>query len=219
MKKIQIIIVDDHAIVRDGIKSILSFYKDVQVIGLAANFDELSALLDTQTVDVVLLDIEMPGKSGLEIAAFLEENSPEIKKIIMSAFINYDNILSAIDAGVLAIMPKDINEDELYFAIKKAVAGEHHYSSYVNSLIVKNYVQKDKIPPKYQEKNTVQLSEREIEVIQAFSDGLSYKEIAERLFISPRTVESHKNRILNKLSLFTIIDLVKYGIKNDLVNY
>jgi DNA-binding NarL/FixJ family response regulator len=219
MKRIQIIIVDDHAIVRDGIKSILSFYKEIEVLGLAANFDELMALLDKHTVDIVLLDIEMPGKSGLEIAAFLQEKSPEIKKIIMSAFINYENVLSAIDAGVLAIMPKDINEDELYFAIKKAVAGEHHYSSYVNSLIVKNYIQKDKIPPKYQENNSVHLSEREIEVIQAFSDGLSYKEIADRLFISPRTVESHKNRILDKLGLFTIIDLVKYAIKNNLIDY
>jgi DNA-binding NarL/FixJ family response regulator len=219
MKRIKIIIVDDHAIVRDGIKSILSFYKELKVVGQAKNFDELCVLLEKTSVDIIMLDIEMQGENGLEIAKILQEKSPEIKKIIMSAYINYDNIFSDIDAGVLAILPKDVNEDELYFAIKKAISGEHHYSSYVNSLIVKSYLQKEKIPPKYIEKETVHLSEREIEVIQAFSDGLSYKEIATRLFISPRTVESHKNRILDKLELFSIIDLVKYGIKNDLVNY
>ena len=217
MSKISVIIVDDHAIVRDGIKAMLSFYQDVYVVGAASSFDQLVSLIETEIPNVVILDIEMPGKNGIEIAAILQKEYPSVKKIILSAHITPDTISDAIDAGVVSILPKDSNEDELYLSISKAYNGEHHYSNFVSEIILKNYLKKDKIELDVNQEKLKELSDREIEIIVAFGDGLSYKEIGEKLFISPRTVESHKNRILEKLELNTIIDLVKFGIKYDLI--
>ena len=217
MKRTKIIIVDDHAIVRDGLKAILSFFKEFEVVGTASSYENLLELLKTNSPDVMLLDIEIPGKDGLEIAAIIQEEYPNIRKLILSAHITLENINRAVDAGVLAILPKDTSEDELHHAILMAINGEHYYSNYVSDIILKDYLHPEKISSKYDAKDNVVLSEREIEIIQAFSDGLKYKEIGEKLFISPRTVESHKNRIMDKLNLFTIMDLVKYGIKNSLI--
>jgi two-component system response regulator NreC len=217
MNKISVIIVDDHAIVRDGITAMLSFYQNIDVIGAASSYEHLVSLLDIKTPDVVILDIEMPGKSGIEIATILQKDYPSIKKIILSAHITPDTISDAVDAGVVSILPKDSNEDELYLSISKASKGEHHYSNFVSDIILKNYLDKNKIGLDTNKEKISELSDREIEIIVAFGDGLSYKEIGEKLFISPRTVESHKNRILEKLELNTIIDLVKFGIKYDLI--
>jgi DNA-binding NarL/FixJ family response regulator len=217
MNKISVIIVDDHAIVRDGITAMLSFYQNIDVIGAASSYEHLVSLLDNKTPDVIILDIEMPDKNGIEIATILQKDYPRIKKIILSAHITPNTISDAVDAGVVSILPKDSNEDELYLSISKASLGEHHYSNFVSDIILKNYLNKNKIELDTNIEKISELSEREIEIIVAFGDGLSYKEIGEKLFISPRTVESHKNRILEKLKLNTIIDLVKFGIKNDLI--
>ncbi len=219
MKKKSLIIVDDHAIVRSGIKALLSFFEDIDIIGDAADLDELLKLLNNSIPDVILLDIELPKTSGLEIAAILQSEYPQIKKIILSAYITSDTISEAVDAGVVAILPKDCSEDELYLAINKAYNGDHYYSNYVNDIILKNYLKKDKISEEYSINLINELSEREFEIISAFGDGLSYKEIGEKLHISPRTVESHKNRIFHKLNLYTIIDLVKFGIRNNIIEF
>ena len=214
----RIIIVDDHAIVRNGIKAILSFFKDISVIETASNFTELEDHIKNELPDVIILDIEMPEMDGITIAGILQDKYPEIKKIILSAHITDENIYDAVEAGVLAILPKDSNEDELHLAICKAYNGDHYYSNFVQELVLKNYLTNHKKDNKSSQQDTDCLSEREMEIIKAFGDGLSYKEIADKLFISPRTVESHKNRILEKLKLHTIIDLVKFGIKNNIIN-
>ncbi|HNQ68803.1 MAG TPA: response regulator transcription factor [Bacteroidales bacterium] len=217
MNKKKVIIVDDHAIVRNGIKVLLSVFNDIKVINTASNYSELENQISTELPDIILLDIEMPEMDGISIAAILQDKYPEIKKIILSAQITEQNISDAIEAGVLALLPKDTDEDELYLAICKAYVGDHYYSNFVQELVLKNYLSNHKKDTDNNQKDVESLSSREIEIIQEFGNGLSYKEIADKLFISPRTVESHKNRILEKLNLNTIIDLVKYGIKNDLI--
>jgi DNA-binding NarL/FixJ family response regulator len=125
--------VDDHAIVRNGIKALLSFFDDVEIIGDAESYDALNILLDKNIPDIILLDIEIPKVNGLQIASILQDKFPQIKKIILSAYINPDTISEAVDAGVVAILPKDSSEDELYLAINKAFEGEHYYSNYVST--------------------------------------------------------------------------------------
>jgi len=217
MNKKKVIIVDDHAIVRNGIKALLSVFNDIEVIDTAANYSELKNQISSELPDIIILDIEMPEMDGISIAAILQVNNPEIKKIILSAHITDQNIYDAIDAGVLAILPKDADEDELYTAICKAYNGDYFYDNFVQELVLKNYLSHHKNDTDNNQKVLESLSSREIEIIQEFGNGLSYKEIANKLFISPRTVESHKNRILEKLNLNTIIDLVKFGIKNEII--
>jgi DNA-binding NarL/FixJ family response regulator len=217
MNKIKIVIVDDHSIVCEGIKAMLSFYNDLDVIGTFNSFSNLKLFLAKQVPDVIILDIEIPEVNGLQIAEILNNDFPKIKKIILSAFINPETISQAIEAGVVSILPKDTNEDELHHAIIKAVQGENYYSSFVSKVILKNYLTKDKVEKRIEICKLNDLSTREIEIIRAFGEGLSYKEIGDNLNISPRTVESHKNRILIKLELHTIIDIVKFGIKSDII--
>lgn len=217
MDKIKIVLVDDHEIVRDGVKALLSLNKKVDIIGEASCSDDFFELLKSNTPNIVILDIEMPGISGLEIAKILEERHPEIRKILLSANIDEANISKAIENGVLGILPKNCSHNDLSSAIDKACAGEAYYNKFVTDILIKNYIKRNTLGKKYEQNLAIELSEREIEVIRCFADGLIYKEIAEKLCISPRTVESHKVNILQKLNLNTIIDLVKYAIKNDIV--
>lgn len=218
MNKVTVIIVDDHEIVREGIKLLLSTNKTVKVIGEASNDKEFFDLLKVENPDVVILDIEMPGMDGLQISEILEDDYPQIKKILLSANIDETTIPIAIDKGVLGILPKNCSHNDLNSAIEKANKGEPYYNRYVTDLLIKSYVDKSNIGNKFEKKSKVELSEREVEVIKCFSDGMIYKEIADQLNISPRTVESHKNNILKKLELNTVIDLVKYAIKNEIVS-
>ncbi len=217
MGTVKIFLVDDHTIIRDGIRALLSLDSDFEVTGEASGWDELELLLQKKQPDLIILDIEMPGKSGLEIAETLQDSHPEIRKIILSANVDSETVYEAINAGVLSILPKNSNEDELATAIRKAMNGEEYFTHTVAQMIIKNYINKNKISSKYDPKPNILLTEREIEIIRGFSDGLSYKEIGAKLDISPRTVESHKLNILEKLELHTIIDIVKYAIKNNIV--
>lgn len=217
MDKIKIILVDDHDIIRDGIKALLILSKDIEVIGEAGNSEELFELLKETKPDVLILDIELPTLSGLEIANIIQENFSDIKTLILSAKNDENTIFEAINAGVLGILPKTVKSKELTDAIYKVNSGEQFYSDYIADLMIKSYINKSKISKKFEEKKEAELSAREIEVIRCFTDGMIYKEIADKLNISVRTVESHKLNILKKLELKTIIDLVKYAIKNNIV--
>lgn len=216
-ENIKLMLVDDHELVRTGFKSLLMLEKDIELIGEAYDSVSFFQLLVNQNPDVVVLDIEMPGLSGIEIAYKLEEEYPQIKKILLSANITKKSIAEAIDAGVLGILPKTCTKDEFIAAIRKAYIGDAYYNSFVADLIIKDYVNTSVIPSRYENKDA-KLSDRELEVIRCFAEGMIYKEIADKLSISPRTVESHKLNILQKLGLNTIIDLVKYAIKNNIVS-
>ncbi|GAB4301985.1 MAG: response regulator transcription factor [Marinilabiliales bacterium] len=219
MSVIKILLLDDHEIVRDGLKALLIGEPEIKVIGEAGNDVEFFNLLEKQKPDVVILDIELPGKSGIEVAAVLEEKNPEIHKLILSANLDETNIASAINYNVLGILPKSVNRDEFIQAIKTVYKGDQFYSEIIIDLFIKSYVDINKLSKKYQiNTKTNILSEREIEVIRCFAEGMIYKEIADKLNISPRTVESHKVNILKKLKLNNIIDLVKFAIKNHIVS-
>lgn len=217
MNLIKIYLVDDHTVVREGIKSLLSFYPEFLIEGEASCWEELHTLLLKKIPDVVILDIEMPGLNGLEISELLQDSHPQLKKIILSAHVDSDTIYRAVNAGVLSILPKNSTEEDLSTAIKKAIAGEEYYTHHVTQMIIKNYINKNSLGTVYNARPEIQLTDREIEIITGFSDGLSYKEIGARLEISPRTVESHKLNIMDKLGLYTIIDIVKYAIKNNII--
>lgn len=215
---INIVLLDDHELVRQGFKMLLMPEKMIEVIGEASEGNSFFELLKIAKPDVVVMDIEMPGLSGIEIAYKMEVDYPQIKKILLSANINKKSIAEAIDAGVLGILPKNCSRHDFVSAIQKAAIGDAYYNSFVTDLIIRDYVNTSTIPSKYEGSSDAKLSEREIEVVRAFAEGLLYKEIADRLEISPRTVESHKLNILQKLKLNTIIDLVKYAIKNNIVS-
>jgi DNA-binding NarL/FixJ family response regulator len=217
MNKIKLIIVDDHPIVRDGISVLLMNVSNIEIIGEAADSYELDDLLKNIKPDIILMDISMPGESGITITEKLKVKQPDIKIIMLTADVNDNSIFDSLKAGALGYLPKNAKRNEIIDAINNVYEGKEYIAESITSNVLKTYISKARDIKPHDSKHEVELSKREIEIVELFSEGLTYKEIANRLFISTRTVESHKNNILEKLELKTIVDLVKYAIKHNII--
>ncbi|RLD78291.1 MAG: DNA-binding response regulator [Bacteroidetes bacterium] len=214
-KKIKIFIVEDHKIVRDGLKALLLGVKDIEIIAEAATGKAFFEQIEKIHTDIVILDIGLPDMSGIDIARKLILDQPEMKIIILTANTDENSIVQAVKAGVQGFLSKDTPKEEFLEAIRSVQSGEQYFGDAISKIVYKGYINtiKGKQP-----KDKKSLTNRELEVIKLISEGLSYKEIAEKLFISVRTVETHRNNILEKLNLNNNIELVKYAIKNKIVD-
>jgi len=212
MGKIKIILVDDHQMFRDGVKSVLNDEENIDIIGEVGASEDLFELLKLQKPDLIITDISLPGISGIEIAKYISENYPEIKILILSMHSNEEFITKALSVGANGYLPKDTSMNELLDAINTIYKGENYFNKDISNTILKSIINKSKDV----KGNDKCLTKREKEVIALVVEGLSNKEIAEKLFISVRTVDSHKNNIMQKLNLKSSVELVKYAIKNNL---
>ncbi len=214
-KNIKIILVDDHHIVRNGFKALMSDADDISIIGEASSYDELQNILDNNKPHIIVLDISLPGISGIDICAKLKKNMPEIKIIILSMYTSEDFIANAIKSGADGYLPKNTTKKEFLDAIYAVNEGKEYFSKNISDVIMKSFVQKIKTGETPDKKESI-LSARETEVLKLFVNGLTNQEIADKLFISIRTVESHKNHIMQKLELKSTVELVKYAIKHKI---
>lgn len=217
MEKIKVIIIDDHKIIREGIKAILFNHPKIKVVAEGGNEIELKNLMQQHQPDIIIMDIAMPGKSGIELTSWLKENHPSVKVLILTSNSDEESIIASIQAGASGFLHKDSSAEELTAALTLIHEGEGYFSENISKIIYKSYISKVKAIPAENENKSNPLTEREIEIVKHFSNGLSYKEIAAALGISVKTVESHKVNILNKLEIKTTIDLVKYAIKNKII--
>lgn len=215
--KIKVILVEDHVIVRDGIKLILQSENNIEIIGEASSYEELQSLLEVKSPDILIMDISLPDISGIEITSRLKKSNPGIKVIILSMHIKEDFIFNSIKAGTRGYLPKNTSKSDLINAVNTVYKGGEFYSSEVSNIVLKSYIRKVKELPGENEDHTKQLTRREEELLKMFVLGVSNKEIAEKLFISTRTVESHKHHIMNKLKLESNIDLLRFAIKNGII--
>jgi len=215
MKTTKLYIVDDHKIVIDGISSFLLGNTKFELIGSAISAQELFANLKKQTPDILLLDIKLPGLSGIQIAKIVTKEYPNIKIVFLSANLDEESLNDAISAGGVGYFSKDIDEEEFFIGLEKITIGENYFSKGIQPILFGSFSKQANKTSEYKDEI---LSDREIEVIKLFADGLSFKEIAQKLNISTRTVESHKKNILSKLNLKTTVDLVKYAILNGLTS-
>lgn len=211
---IKLHIVEDHKIVRDGIRAMLLGIKDVKLTGESTNGKSFIDELENLSVDIVILDIGLPDISGIKIAEIISEKSPGLKVIILSANADEENINSAVNYGVAGFLSKDASKEEFLEAVRTVYSGEQFFSDSISKILYDSYINiiKEKQLP-----DKKSLTNRETEVIKLISDGYSYKEIAKKLNISARTVETHRNNILEKLELKNNIEIVKYAIKSNLV--
>jgi DNA-binding NarL/FixJ family response regulator len=217
MPSIKIILTEDHQILRDGIKALIAS-ANITISGEASTGQELWKLLDKDLPDIILMDISLPDTSGIELTRLITEKYPEIKVLILSMYTDESFINQAIKAGAKGYLHKNTTREEMLVAIETVYSGNDFYSDNISRIILKNYIDKAKM--NVDEVNNPQeiLSKREIEILKMFAEGFINKEIADRLFISIRTVESHKNHIMQKLSLKTQVELVKYAIRHNLIN-
>jgi DNA-binding NarL/FixJ family response regulator len=211
--KIQVVIVDDHKLVTDCIGLFLKGASPIEVIGVCHSGKDTLVLLKKVKPDVILLDISMPEMSGIQVTEAVKKKYPEIKILILSMHSDYNNISDAIDAGADGYVPKDVSSEELVEAITTVSSGKNYFHSTISDEIVKNYASK-------RQKNSgllPQLTRRELEVLQLFAEGYNNSEIADKLFLSVRTIESHKNHILQKTNMKNSVELIKFAIKNKII--
>jgi DNA-binding NarL/FixJ family response regulator len=215
-KPISIILIDDHQVVRDGLKSMLSGVKDIEIIAQAGTGKELFGILANVQADLLILDIELPDISGLEICNRIADTYPDIRVLILSMYTGEEFIFKALAEGAKGYLPKNTTRDELVEAIYSVAAGKEYYSPLISEIMLKSYIKKAKSKKK-DEINLDEISKRELEVLKMLAEGIPNHEIAEKLFISIRTVESHKSHIMQKLELHTTAELVKFAIRHKLI--
>jgi DNA-binding NarL/FixJ family response regulator len=214
MPEIKLVLTDDHKIVRDGIRAMLLSNKDIRIIGETGTGRELLELLTKLTPDILVLDLILPDITGIELSKQITRNYPSIKILVLSSEIDEETITSTIKNGAFGYLNKDVSGKEFVEAIYSVYNGENYFGQKVSHIIYKSYIRKVKSPG---QPEPVKLTGREREIIQHLSEGLSFKETGDKLCISPRTVENHKNNILEKLGLRNTIELVKYAIKENII--
>jgi DNA-binding NarL/FixJ family response regulator len=218
MEKIHIVLVDDHQIVRDGIKMLLTGEAEFMIVGEAAGYEQLKQILAKVHADVVILDINLQGISGIEITRLLSITHPGLRVLILSMYTNDDFVINAIKAGAKGYLPKNTTRKELIGAVYAIAEGEEYFSEGIASILLKNFVRKAQGGDDSGEGEKDSLSRREIEILGLVASGYSNQQIADKLFISIRTVESHKNHIMQKLKLKSTVDLLKFAIRNNITD-
>jgi DNA-binding NarL/FixJ family response regulator len=217
MNSIKVILTDDHQLVRDGIRSLLKDAKNIEVIDEASDGYELLDKLTVLKPEIIIIDVSMPRLSGIEAIKRITESYPSIKVLVLSMFTSEEYIFNAIKAGAKGYLPKNTSKKELLEAIYSINAGNEYFSDSISNIILKSYIKKAKANDDYSGNKQNVLSSRELEILTLFAEGNTNQEIADKLFISIRTVESHKNHIMQKLELKTLVDLVKFAIKNNII--
>lgn len=214
--KIKVFLVDDHPIVRSGIRSELLKVANIDIVGEASNGKEAIEKAGEINPHVILMDISMPDMNGLEATTILRKKLPKIKIIALSMHDNKNYVMEMIRLGASGYVMKDSSPEELIEAIESVYSDNVYYSRNISESFLKDFTQRIKKSKKafYHEL----LTPREREILIQLANGLSNKKIAEKLFVSVRTVEAHREKIMQKLNLKNLAALTKYAIEEGLVN-
>jgi DNA-binding NarL/FixJ family response regulator len=215
VRRIRVLIVDDHAVVREGIRHVLSTAEGLEVVGEASDGGEALVLVDRFHPDVVVLDLSMPGISGLEVVAKLRTDVPDTKVLVLSIHDQDEYVLESLRAGAHGYLRKDSSPAEIRSAIRRVFEGGSVLSPDVARQI-SSALQNERAQEERQQK-IAQLSAREREVLVEIAKGATSKEIAGRLGISPRTVESHREALTRKLGIRGVAGLTRLAIDLGLI--
>lgn len=213
--KTNIILADDHKIVREGLKNLLSVEWDIEIIGEAENGREALILVIEKKPDLIIMDIGMPELNGVEAAKRIKKESPETKIIALSMHSDKQFVTGMLQAGASGYLLKDCAVDELVDAIRTVMDKRIYLSTEISSVVVNEFMSNLSLNDNI---NSNELSDREKEVLQLIAEGKPTKNIADLLFISNKTVESHRKNIMTKLDLHTIPELTKYAIRSGLTS-
>lgn len=212
---IKLFIADDHKVFRDGVSSILANSDDIQVIGEAGNSTQTTEGIHQHHPDVVLMDISMPNTNGIELTKIIKKDLPDTKILIFSMHHESSYIMKALEAGASGYLLKDAGSTEMINAIRTVFNNGTYYSPEVSGVLIEHLTKGTN--PHDESKNTP-LTRRETEILKLIAEEYSNPEIAEKLFISPRTVDTHRRNLLAKLELKNTAGLVKYAIKNNIIS-
>jgi len=215
--KTRIAIADDHTIVRDGIRLMCLTDDALELVFESATVNGFVKLMEKNSFDVAVIDIQFPDGSGLDLAEKILQKFPGARLLVFSGMMDEETVLKAISRGVFGYVSKDASMAELRKAIESVASYEQFFSMSIGQILYKSYVKKQQQGVSTVNVNAA-LSDRETEVLKGFAEGYSYKEIAGKLFISPRTVETHKENIMKKLDMHSLADMIRYAIKEKIIN-
>lgn len=210
---IKVLIVDDHAVVRLGLNTLLSDEEEITIVGEAANADQAMAQIELHKPDVVILDIQIPGKNGIEVCKDIVNQSGNIKVVMLTSHTSDEFITQAIRAGASGYVLKQVGNEELLRAIKAAYAGEMAFDTQTTSQMVQRFKKMEK---EAEESVFADLSQRELQVMILVADGQSNKEIGQALSLSEITVRNYVSNILSKMNLRNRIDIARFAINHHL---
>ncbi|MGA9178149.1 MAG: response regulator transcription factor [Desulfobacterales bacterium] len=213
-----IIIIDDHPLFREGLKTIISRDDRFKVVGEAGSGHEGFDMVKKLKPDLVVIDISLPDQSGIQLARDLRELLSEIKILIVSMHSKIDYIAEAFQAGATGYVVKESASERLLQGLKSVAKGDYYLDSSVSHAVVENLMKSPLKAAKITDADYATLTPREQEVMRLLAEGLSSKAVAEKLFISPKTVENHRANIMNKLGLHSTIELVRYAAKLGLID-
>lgn len=208
---IKIVIADDHQMFADGLRSILETEADMQVVGTAQNGRKLLQLLDAIDTDVVIMDVSMPDMDGIDATRELAKTHPEVSVLGLSMHTDRHFISSMLRAGALGYVLKNTGKQELVLGIRKVYEGETYLSEEVSKTLLDGFMRKRDEQP------SERMSAREREVLEKIAEGLTTQEIADKLFISKNTVETHRKNLLFKFSAKNTAELVNITFRKGLI--
>jgi DNA-binding NarL/FixJ family response regulator len=216
MNKINIVLADDHVLVRKGIMAMLESDSDINVVGEAGNGNEALASAKALNPDILLLDIRMPEMSGLEAAAKLRNYSPGTKAVILSMHDSEDYVIEALNAGAYGYLLKDTDKAEFIKALKQIHSGSKYFSGAVSNVLAK-LARPHSAPASVPQNDSYHLTKREKEILRRVIDGQHNQDIADSLGKSVRTIETHRFNIMKKLGVNNAVDMINKTIKENLL--
>ena len=208
---------DEHPVAGDALRALLHQADDIDVTSCTNTFDELLHTLANETIHVVLMVLYQPSENHIEQVKMLNHRFSKVRFLVLSMFKNEQFILKMIKAGAKGHLNSDTNRSEILEAIYTLRNGYEFYAKTITNILLNNYLSNRNNNTKEKETQQKNLSVREMEVFRLFAEGYSNREIAEKLFISVRTVETHKNNIMKKINTKTTVDMVKFAIKNNII--
>jgi NarL family two-component system response regulator LiaR len=209
-KKIRVLLVDDHAVVRSGLAAFLLAYDDLELVGEASSGQEALDLCKINNPDVILMDLVMPGMDGAEATGLISQQCPQVQVIALTSFKEQDLVESAIKAGAISYLLKDVTADELAEAIRAAAEGKPTLAPEAAQVLIRATQQPERKPG-------IDLTDRERDVLSLMIEGMNNKQIAEELVVSVSTVKFHVSSILAKLGASSRTEAVSFALKNDLI--
>ncbi len=209
MNKIRIVLADDHQLFRNGVKAMLQATGEMEVVGEASHGAVLLTVLAAQTPDIVLLDISMPPDTGIDLLPTIKARFPAVRCIMLTMHADVQYVLRSLRQGADGYLLKDTDEEELKTAIREVYAGNKYFKNKISDLIVAN-LSGEPSPETL-------LSEREIQIVRLVAEGKITKEIADQLFVSVRTVETHRSRIMKKLGVANTAEMIRLAYEKKLI--
>ncbi|TRX60034.1 response regulator transcription factor [Fulvivirga sp. M361] len=214
LKPVNVFIVDDHSLIREGIKSSLENFRTVTVVGEAANGKQALAELAKQSVDIVLMDISMSVMDGIEATRKIRKLFPDLKVLALTMHDDNSHILKMMKAGALGYVLKSENSKNLVKAIETVAKGQTYFGKKVSDTMMNHLMS---VKTKKSTFGFSQLTKREVEILRHIAEGLTNPEIAKKLFIGHRTVDTHRRNLIQKLNVKNTAGLVRVAIKNGVV--